>query len=171
MKKFFQISLLLTSLFIFSSVMQVNAQKIAVVDTDALLLASPEMKRAKSQLATTQKQFQSRLAVKEQKFQKRYGEIMELASKQQLTQQQELTFQNELKALQTDLATAQSQMEKDLLKKEEDYIKPIFDKLKANITAVAKAKGYRYVFNKDSMIYYPPSDDITTLVKQKLGYK
>lgn len=171
MKKFFQISLLLTALFVFAGISQVDAQKIAVVDTEALLKASPEMKRANSQLEAMRKQYQKRLEAKQQKFNTRYTQIMDLASKQKLTQQQELSFQQELQTLQNDLVQSQTQFEKDLLKQEEKIIQPIFNKLKENITNVAKTKGYRYVFNKNSMIYYPPADDITGVVKAKLGYK
>lgn len=171
MKHFFQVSLLLTALFIFAGASQVNAQKIAVVDTEALLAASPEMKRANSQLEAMRKQYQKRLEAKQQKFNSRYTQIMDLASKQKLTQQQELAFQKELQTLQADLAKSQNQFEKDLLKQEEKIITPIFNKLKVNITNVAKAAGYRYVFNKNSMIYFPPGDDITNTIKTKLGYK
>ncbi len=171
MKKFFQIGLLLTALFIFAGVGQVDAQKIAVVDTEALLKSSPEMKRANSQLEGMRKQYQKRLETKQQKFNSRYSQIMDLAQKQQLTQQQELSFQKELQTLQADLTKSQSQFEKDLLKQEEKIIQPIFNKLKVNITNVAKAKGYSYVFNINSMIYFPPADNITNTVKVKLGYK
>ena len=140
MKKFFQISLLLTALFIFAGVGQVEAQKIAVVDTEALLLASPEMKRANSQLESMRKQYQKRLETKQQKFNSRYTQIMDLAQKQKLTQQQELSFQKELQTLQADLAKSQAQFEKDLLKQEEKIIKPIFNKLKGNITTVLNQK-------------------------------
>jgi outer membrane protein len=170
MKKFFQISLLFIALFILAGVHSADAQNIAVVDTEALLKASPEMKRANSQLEATRKQYANRLEAKQQKFNTRYTQIMDLASKQQLTQQQELAFQKELQTLQTDIANSQSQFEKDLLAQEEKIIQPIFNKLKAEITTVAKSKGYRYVFNINSMIYYPPADNITGLVKKKLGY-
>jgi outer membrane protein len=96
---------------------------------------------------------------------------MQQAQSGQLSEAQQQSIAKELQAMQAKIAQSEQKMQGDLLKKEEEYIKPILDKLKVNITAVAKSKGYSYVFNKNSMIYFPPSDDITQRVKTKLGYK
>ena len=172
MKHLFQISLLVLVLFAVSSVNnQVIAQKIAVVDTEALLAASPEVRRANSQLQALKKQFEKRLKVQYDRMQKKYSTAMQQAQAGQLSEAQQQNIAKELQAMQAKIAQSEQKMQGDLLKKEEEFIKPILDKLKVNITAVAKKKGYRYVFNKNSMIYFPPSDDITNLVKTKLGYK
>jgi hypothetical protein len=44
----------------------------------------------------------------------------------------------------------------------------------ATIKAVADEKGYTYVFNSSigsMLLYSPPSDDLSDLVKTKLGVK
>ena len=88
-----------------------------------------------------------------------------------MSKAEEAQISEELQKMQQDIMKSESKMQQDLLKKEEEYIKPILENLKKTITSVAKAKGYRYVYNKNAMIYYPPSDDITSAVKAKLGYK
>ncbi|MGB0862963.1 MAG: OmpH family outer membrane protein [Saprospiraceae bacterium] len=172
MKHLFQISLLVLTLFAVSSVNNTaTAQKIAVVDTEALLAASPEVRRANSQLQALKGQFEKRLKVQYDKMQKKYSTAMQQAQAGQLSEAQQQAVAKDLQAMQANIAKSEQKMQGDLIKKEEDYIKPILEKLKKNITAVAKTKGYSYVFNKNSMIYFPPSDDITNLVKKKLGYK
>jgi outer membrane protein len=39
------------------------------------------------------------------------------------------------------------------------------------LIAVAKEKGYAYIFTSEALIVAPPSDDILPLVAQKLGIK
>jgi len=51
--------------------------------------------------------------------------------------------------------------------------KPIFDKVRAAITTVAKEKGYNYVMDTSQidLIVSPPADDMMAAVKLKLGLK
>lgn len=172
MKKILQIGLLVATMIAVSAFNNdVEAQKIAVVDSEALLAASPQMKRAKSQLEALQKQYTKRLETKYQKMQKKYADGVKSAQEGKLTKPQENALMQQIQKMQDDIAKSERSMQKQLLNKEKQLVDPIFKKIKNTITQVAKAKGYRYVFNKNSMIYYPPGDDITKAVKAKLGYK
>lgn len=168
----FQIGLLVTAFFAMTGFTnQAVAQKIAVVDTEAILAASPEVKRANSQLQALKKQFEKRLETKYKQFEAKYSNGLKQAQAGTLNKDAELKLQQELQAIEKDIVASQQKMQEDLIKKEEQYIKPILKKVRTTITAVAKAKGYSYVFNKNAMIYHPPADDITNAVKAKLGYK
>ncbi len=172
MKKVFQLGLLVAALFVMSGIgNDVVAQKIAVVDTEKILAASPEVKRANTQLQTLKKQFEKRLESKYKTFEAKYQKGLEQAKAGTLTKNAEVALQKELQRLEKGIAASQKKMQTDLLKKEEQYLKPILEKVRKTITAIAKKKGYRYVFNKNSMIYFPPADDITGAVKASLGYK
>ena len=172
MKRIFQLSLLVGLLFTTTAFNNnLTAQKIAVVDTEALLASSPEMKRANSQLQALKKQFEKRLQGQYERMQTKYSAALQKAQAGTLTKAEEASISQELQKMQEDIAKAEGKMQQDLLKKEEEYIKPILEKIRKNITAVAKSKGFSYVFNKNAMIYHPPGDDITSLVKAKLGYK
>ena len=81
-------------------------------------------------------------------------------------------------AKRSDLQTRVSGMSK----KKQDYnanlenekgkqIKLIQDKLFATIKVVAKENGYNHVLYKEQAIVFPETDDITALVKKKLGIK
>jgi outer membrane protein len=48
-------------------------------------------------------------------------------------------------------------------------MEPVINKIKKAIEEVAKEKGYTYVINDQVLLVSPPSDDITNLVRKKLG--
>lgn len=53
--------------------------------------------------------------------------------------------------------------------KRSELLTPIQRKAEDAITQVARDNGYAYVFEKESLHFYPKSDDILPLVKKKLG--
>jgi outer membrane protein len=48
-------------------------------------------------------------------------------------------------------------------------MEPVVNKIKKAIEEVAKEKGYTYVINDQVLLVSPPADDITNLVRKKLG--
>jgi len=55
--------------------------------------------------------------------------------------------------------------------KQQQLYQPIYRRVSEAINAVAKEKGYAYIFTSEALIVAPPSDDILPLVAQKLGIK
>jgi outer membrane protein len=55
--------------------------------------------------------------------------------------------------------------------KQQELLAPITKKATEAIQAVAKENGYTYVFTKEQLVVYPPTEDILALVKKKLGIK
>ena len=55
--------------------------------------------------------------------------------------------------------------------KQQQLYQPMYKKISDAINAVAKEKGYTYVFTSDALIVAPPSDDMLPLVAAKLGIK
>lgn len=55
--------------------------------------------------------------------------------------------------------------------KKQALLTPIQTKAEDAIQTVAKENGYTYIFEKDLLHVYPPSDDILPLVRKKLGIK
>ena len=64
-------------------------------------------------------------------------------------------------------ATAQSLIEA----KQNSLLQPVYDKVLKAIDDVAKEKGYSYVFNRESLLVGPPTDNLLTLVAEKLKVK
>ena len=55
--------------------------------------------------------------------------------------------------------------------KQQQLYQPVYRKVSDAINAVAKEKGYAYIFTSEALIVAPASDDILPLVAQKLGIK
>ena len=81
------------------------------------------------------------------------------------------TKEREIQDLQTRIETFNQQAQQDLADKENELTAPVIEKAKKAVEAVAKENGYTYVFNSSQgmLLYAEPSDDITPLVKKKLG--
>lgn len=55
--------------------------------------------------------------------------------------------------------------------KQEDLLVPIYRRVVDAVNAVAKEKGYTYVYNKESLLVAPTADDLLPLVAAKLNVK
>jgi outer membrane protein len=71
----------------------------------------------------------------------------------------------------TALSGKEQQNNNALAIEKERVTNPIREKLVKAIQDVAKENGYSHVAYKDQMIVFPAADDITALVKKKLGIK
>jgi outer membrane protein len=81
--------------------------------------------------------------------------------------------QSELGDLQKRIQDYQNTAQQQVEAKSQELIKPLSDKVRTAISAVAKEKGYSYVFNtsQTELIVSPATDDLMPAVKLKLGLK
>lgn len=81
--------------------------------------------------------------------------------------------QAELQDLQKRIQDYQADAQQKVDAKSNELVKPLSDKARAAISAVAKEKGYTYVFNSAQiqLIVSPEGDDMMVPVKTKLGIK
>lgn len=162
--------LLVTAIVFAQCFTNVFAQtKIGYISVDEIFAQMPETRKADSTLAAYQKDLADTYAEQEAEL----NEAIEKFIKDSLTMTPVAK-----EAKRSDLQTRLSGMSK----KKQDYnaafesekgkqIKPIQDKLLATIKAVAKENGYSHVLYKEQAIVFPETDDITVLVKKKLGIK
>jgi len=81
---------------------------------------------------------------------------------------------SEIQELEQRITTFQQTAYNDLNKKQEELFSPIIDKVKKAINDVAVEGNYTYIFEMgtQTILYHSPkSNDITALVKKKLGLK
>src|SRR5690606_20356794 len=78
---------------------------------------------------------------------------------------------NELIELYQRVANWQQQGQALYQQKAQEKVIPIRDKAMEAIRSVAKANGYTYVFDVNSVIVAPPGDDLLEKVKKHLGIK
>ena len=82
--------------------------------------------------------------------------------------------QSEIQEMEQRIATFQQTAYTDLQKKQQELVNPVIEKVRKAITDVATENKYTYIFDMSSQVILytaPNSNDITALVKKKLGLK
>lgn len=144
------------------------AQKIAHVQLDSLIQLMPETKQAMEIAQTYLKDLEKQVASMKTEFDTKYQDYL-----QNETTYSELvkkTKQEELQTLNQRIQDFQQQAQQDYQKKYMELSKPIQDKAKKAIDAVAKEGGYKYVLDTSTglVLYFEQSDDILMSVKKKM---
>ncbi|MBN8546368.1 MAG: OmpH family outer membrane protein [Ignavibacteria bacterium] len=146
--------------------------KVAIVDADLILQQLPEAIKANGDLKALESKFKAELDSIGQAF----GKEVEAFQKE---------FQNKpndpkAKEKQIQLANKQKSIEdlqakrrEDLLVKQDELLKPIYEKLYDNIAITAKEEGMHYVLNKKSgqdpiVLYADVQFDLTYKVLDKI---
>ena len=79
--------------------------------------------------------------------------------------------EQELVDLQNRIQDFQNGVQQDLEEKQYELAKPFQDKIQGAIDSVAKENQFNYIFDTQILLYYDGGEDITPLVKKKLGIK
>jgi outer membrane protein len=150
------------------------AQKFAYVDTQYILESLPEYKSAQQQLDRISIQWQKEIEVKFGEIDKMYKDFQ--AESVLLTDDMKKKREEEI----IDKETAAKELQKqrfgkggDLLKKRQDLVKPVQDKIYNSIKEIATAKNYAVVFDKSSdltMLFTNPKYDISDQVLESMGF-
>ena len=162
---------LLTLLCFIGFALTMNAQKFGYINSQILIQEIPEVKEANSNIETFRTQLQKKgqemmqtLQTKAQDLERRraQGEIspIQLEEEAAKLQQEEQTI----------LAFEQESQQK-ILKKSEDLLTPIRDRIQKAIDEVASENSFNYIFDSSAgfVLYADESTDVTELVKAKLG--
>jgi outer membrane protein len=146
----------------------INAQKIAHLRVDSLLTLMPEAKKAETLAQDFLKQFEKEIASMNTEFQTKYGDYM--ANQATYSDLIRKNKEEELQMLQQRIEAFKEQAQQEYQNKNAELSKPIYDKAKKAIDAVAKENGYKYVLDTSSgvVLYSEPTEDILQLVKKKL---
>lgn len=82
--------------------------------------------------------------------------------------------QSEIQGIEQRITTFQQEAYADLQKKQQDLVNPVIEKVRKAITDIAAENKFTYIFDMTSQVILytaPNSNDITPLVKKKLGLK
>ncbi len=141
------------------------------VNSQELLSVMPEMSKADSDLKTFAKQYQDQLESMGKEFEKKGSEYQ--ATEKSMSDAVRTVKQKELQDLEARIHDFQQTAQDKITKKKEELYRPILDKADKAIKAVAKEKGYDYIFDASggTLLYANDSDNILPLVKAKLGIK
>jgi outer membrane protein len=147
----------------------VNAQKMAHVDGDAIIPNMPAYKRAQAEVESYGKILQKQLEGKQAEMQKYYADVMAQVQAGTMAPAQQKEAEAKLMKMQEDLQKAAAKADQDLVKKEQDLIKPLYEQFNNALEAVAKENGYGYIIDKKLILYSDGGIDATSKVKAKLG--
>jgi len=75
----------------------------------------------------------------------------------------------EMQDMQKRIVDYRDNAQKELQTKEADIMKPIYEKVKASIAKVGKAKGYQYILNSEGLLL-ADGPNLTADVKKDLGF-
>jgi outer membrane protein len=146
--------------------------KLGHMDSQALLMAMPEMDSVQKKLQkiaqdyeATLEELQVELNSKFEKYQKDLPTMTDLIRS---------TKESELNELNERMQNFQAQAQQDMANKRTELLRPIQEKAKKAVDEVAEEHGFTYVFDTGpgvgAVIYSAPeTEDILPLVKKKLG--
>lgn len=162
-------SLFVVIILMFGTTSIVNAQKVAHIDTQALIEAMPETAAAQNELERIKKTYQAEInsMLKELETKaKRYD-----AEAETKTDEENRKRVEEVQAAQQKIGEYRQNASTDLQTKEGDLFAPLFEKAKSAIEKVAKAKGIQYVMDATpgSGLIVADGEDLLPAVKQELG--
>lgn len=166
MKKFF-----IAAGFVLATSVTFAQQKIGYINSDELLVSMPEAKKADAEISAYAKTFQDQLATMQKELETKYKAYE--AGVKTMTEAMKDVKEKELSDLQNRIQSTQQSAEEKIANKRQELLKPITEKADAAIQAVAKDKGYTFIFDAQAggIIYALPSDNIIQDVKNKLGIK
>lgn len=144
------------------------AQKIAVVDAEAIMAALPDTKEAEEKLQQSSTQLQGEFDNLQQEMDRKYSEFQQLAA--DTPESIKERRQQEILELNQKIQRFQQQASQDLERQHNNLMQPIQEKVLAAIKSVGAEGQYSLVL-PNGISLYTGADivDITEIVKAKLG--
>ncbi len=145
-----------------------NAQKIGHVDLDSLITLMPEFKTAKEKSEAKLKSLETFLLNLKNEFEQKYQIYTEKAAT--MSEMERKDMEEQLSAMQQRIQSRQAEAQTDYQNYSNNMMKPIYDKAKKAIEAVAKANNYKYILDTSvgNVLYSEPADDVLQLVKKQM---
>jgi outer membrane protein len=163
------------TLFVLFSIIAVQAQKFAYVDTEYILKNIPNYETAQQQLDDMSKKWQSEIediyAEVEKMYKGYQAESVLLTDEQKRKKEDEIIEkENQAKALQKKYFARDGM----LFNKRQELVKPIQDEVFNAIKELAVEGSYAFIFDvagSVSILYTNPKYDLSDQILEKLGYK
>jgi len=146
--------------------------KLGHVNSQEILTLMPERAVIEKTVGDLQTQWEKELVKMREEY---YAKVKEFQEKQAtMPESIKSARQGEISDLEQRISTFNQTASEDLRKKSQELFTPVIDKVKKAINEVGSENGYLYIFDlsTQSIIYQSPkSNDVTPLVKKKLGLK
>ena len=144
--------------------------KIAVVNTNEVMLAMPEAAEYESEMAKLRQQYEQEARTMEETFQRKYQDY--IAQADSLTENIRVLRMQEVQDIRNRLETFVPMAEEEIQNKSESLLTPIRDKVQKAINSVGEENGYTYIMSPQVFLFQGNGAiDATSLVKAKLGLR
>jgi len=166
-------SLIFSALFAFVSMSSTFAQRIAVVDINAVLESMPEYNQAQTDLDKIASKWRQDIAQEYDKIKGMYNAYQA----EQVLMSDDMRAQKEDEIMNAEKRVRDMQKDKfgpegALFQRRQDLVQPIQDKVYNALDKFAGQKGFDFIFDKSSstgLIFANPKYDKTEDVKSDLG--
>lgn len=148
-----------------------QAQKFGYVNSQALLAEMSDVKQARSELETLEKQLRAKGQGMLTSLQTKYQEAQKKVEQGILSPKEQEEEATKLREEESKIAQFEQEMVQKIQQKEATLLQPILDKVNTAIKEVAEENGYTFIFDSSTqvLLYADDSTDISTLIRTKLG--
>lgn len=145
------------------------AQKYGHVDANSIFLAMPGADTLQTALAAYQSELEAEYNTMYTEFQTKYEKFNKEAGTMSTAVRQ--LREKELTDLQQRITAFEESLQDFMQQRQIELMTPFQDKIIQAIQDVAKENGYAYIFDSKNLLYSEGGDDVSELVKKKLGIK
>lgn len=163
--------LIFSALFACMVTLGAQAQKYGYINSGEILDAMPEVKNVNTQLEGFGKTMRDEIKLKSDKLQEDSKKFSTRASTGNIPQAEYDKEVARLEAAQTDISKLEDELSKSLDAKQQELMKPVYEKLNNAVKQVAIEKGAAGIFFSDVFAYADDTINFTAAVKAKLGLK
>jgi outer membrane protein len=144
--------------------------KMGCVSINEVIVAMPETKKADTTLAEYQEALQQQFDTYKAEYTQQTS-LLGSADTAKFTKPQLDLKRKSLAEILAKIQGFEQEAGTMLEQKKTALFQPIQKKAEEAIQQVSRDNGYAYVFEKEGLHVYPPSDDILPLVKKRLGLR
>jgi len=170
MRKLTQLLFVAIALFVFTP--NADAQKFGYINSQELMQDIPEVKEANSNIETFRTQLQRKGQDKVKALQAKYQDLQKKQESGEIAPKLLEDEAAKLKSEEAALMQFEQESQQKIMKKSEDLLKPLMDKINVAIKEVAAENNYDYIFDYSTgfVLFADQSTDVSKLIKAKLGY-
>lgn len=144
--------------------------KVGAVDIDYIISNMPEMENVQEQLQVYGSQLDLDLTKKVDEYKALAAEYK--AGEGSFSEEVKMEKQNALRTLDSDIGKFQQNGAKLMEIKQQEFLKPLYQKIGVALEKVAKAQGYTQVMQTTpDMVYIDPDYDLTISILTEMGIK
>lgn len=150
-------------------------QKVAYLNSAAVMNLLPEVRAANSELEVFQKQYENRIRTMVEEYQQKGMDLQRRIQAGEIAprfQEEEIA---KLQAEEDKIGALEQEMRQKINEKQEALVAPIIERMQKAIDQIAEAEGYQYIFDASPgqgvLLYADPSLDVTSKIMDIMGVK